>query len=306
MPAKTLFLERMDALARSTSIEAVTNKPLTDHAHNSVARMLRNGLAVVGFAALEDFIKSRTSEVLAEVGRTAVPFTELPERLRNATTFEVVSALQYQLSISDKAERLAYIQDHAAKIASTATSAYELSPHAFGFSQANLKDETIKDILKGFMIDDPWQEISKVGARIGLNAVPLNEVFKAAAIRRHRAAHVARVDVPQTDLIQFVRDAYAIAIGFDALLSAASQRIRLRDHEYLAGRRRVNNSSFKVRIVREESNRWKEFVEGRSRALKASPEATAAIDAARGRAQAHSDLLVVLRSGGEVQGWDTY
>lgn len=72
--ARSLFNSRIASLVNSLGIDAVQTRPLTEQAHNDVARMLRNGLAVVGFAALEDFIKSRVSEVLSEVGPTNVPF----------------------------------------------------------------------------------------------------------------------------------------------------------------------------------------------------------------------------------------
>lgn len=55
--AKTDFIERIRCLDSSIETEAVQNKALTEREHNAIARMLRNGLAVVSFASLEDFIK---------------------------------------------------------------------------------------------------------------------------------------------------------------------------------------------------------------------------------------------------------
>ena len=217
--AKTLFLERMHALETSASIEAVTNKTLTDHAHNNVAKMLRNGLAVVGFAALEDFVKSRTSEVLGEIGTTGVPFRDLPEKLRIATTYDAISALSYQISLRPKADRISYVQDQAQKLASTASTAYDLTPHAFGYSQANLQVDSVKEILQSFLISDPWGQMTQLASKLGLAALPLDETFKGAALRRHRAAHAAHADTPQADLAQYVKEALAIAIGFDIFLN---------------------------------------------------------------------------------------
>lgn len=55
--AKADFIERIRCLDASIDTEAVQSKALTERDHNSIARMLRNGLAVVSFASLEDFIK---------------------------------------------------------------------------------------------------------------------------------------------------------------------------------------------------------------------------------------------------------
>lgn len=302
--AKSLFLERMHALETSTSIEAVTNKTLADKAHNDVAKMLRNGLAVVGFAALEDFVKSRTSEVLSEIGSSGVPFRDLPEGLRVATTYEAITALSYQLSLRPKTDRISYFQDHAQKLASTASTAYDLTPLAFGYSQANLQEDVVRDILKSFLITDPWGQMTQLASRLGLVALPLNETFKGAALRRHRAAHVAHADTPQTDLAQYVKEALAIAIGFDTLLSRSLGCIRTHDQNYLAGRTPISSTSIKIRSIRNAGAVWKEFIEGRRKAVKVETDLSPLLTAARTRAISANDLLVQFGKRGEVVLWE--
>ncbi|WP_082356708.1 HEPN domain-containing protein [Pseudomonas nunensis] len=304
--AKTLFLERMTALRKSVSIDAVTNKDLSQTEHNSIARMLRNGLAVVGFAALEDFIKSRTSEVLNDVGRSGVPFQDLPEKLRNAATIEAVSALSYQLSIRQKADRISYIQEQALKLASTANTAYELTPHAFGYNQANVQDGTILDILKSFKIENPWGQMSQLSSRLSLTALPLNETFKGASLRRHRAAHVAHADTPQTDLSQFVREAFAVAIGFDALISKALSRLKAHDLDYLSGNTTIDSTSIKIRTIKPESGFWKEMVDNRTKAVKVERNLDVLMPLAKSRAAASSNLLVEFNSSGQINYWECH
>lgn len=301
--AKSLFLERMTSLTASTQIDAVRNRPLPDRAHNNVARMLRNGLAVVGFASLEDFIKSRVSEVLNEVGRTGVPFRELPERLRSASTFESISALSYQMTIRDKADRLAYIQEHAAKIASTSATAYEITPHAFGYDQANVNSDTVKAILKSFLIDDPWGEMTKIAARIGLIGMPLEETFKSAANRRNKAAHVAHHDTPQTDIQQYTKEAYAIAITFDALLTKALTSMQQHNARYLNGQERINSLSVKIRSVRCRDGIWREELEGALRAIKTDPNLLSLQGVAKNRSAVARDLYIEYSSVGEISDW---
>lgn len=62
MPStKEDLIERIRSLALSVEKDDVQNRALTDRQsdkdHNSAAKMLRNGLAVVSFVSLEDFIK---------------------------------------------------------------------------------------------------------------------------------------------------------------------------------------------------------------------------------------------------------
>jgi hypothetical protein len=302
--AKSLFLERIASLTASTQIEAVTNRPLADRAHNNVARMLRNGLAVVGFASLEDFIKSRVSEVLNDVGRTGVPFRDLPERLRFASTFESIAALSYQMTIRDKADRLAYIQEHAAKIASTSATAYEITPHAFGYDQANVNSDTVRAILKSFLIDNPWGEMTKIAARIGLIGMPLEETFKSAANRRNRAAHVAHHDTPQTDIQQFTKEAHATAITFDALLTKALRNMQQHNARYLNGQERINSVSVSIRSVRFRGGVWREELEGASRAVKVDQNLLSLQGAAKNRSVLAKDLYIEYSLTGEIVNWE--
>lgn len=303
-PAKSLFLERITSLTASTQIDAVTNRPLPDRAHNNIARMLRNGLAVVGFASLEDFIKSRISEVLNEVGRTGVPFRDLPEKLRFAATFESIAALSYQMTIRDKVDRLAYIQEQAAKISSTSATAYEITPHAFGYDQANVNSETVKAILKSFLIDDPWGEMTKIAARIGLVGMPLEETFKSAATRRNKAAHVAHHDTPQTDIQQYTKEAHAIAITFDVLLTKALKNMQLHNARYLNGQERINAGSIRIRSLRFRGGLWREELEGGLRAVKIDSSLIALQGAAKSRSASAKDLYIEYSPAGEIVNWE--
>jgi RiboL-PSP-HEPN len=304
--ARTLFLSRITSLIKSLGIDAVAARPLTDQAHNDVARMLRNGLAVVGFAALEDFVKSRTSEVLSEVGRTSVPFRDLPEKLRYATTFEAIDALSYQMSLRPRSDRVSYIQEHAQKIASTSSAAYELTPQALGFDQANLQDETIKSILKCFLIENPWGEMTRLASRLGLAALPLDETYRSAATRRHRAAHVANADIPQADLVQFTKEALAIAIGFDALLTRSLAMIQAHDRRFLQGTIKVSASSIVIRSITHSDAKWRERVEGRAPAVKVEATSDAIVAVARPRAIAAKNLLVIHSSNSDLVQWECY
>lgn len=305
--ARSLFISRIASLVNSLGIDAVQAKPLTEQAHNDVARMLRNGLAVVGFAALEDFIKSRVSEVLSEVGPTNVPFGRLPEKLQYAVTFEALSAISYQMGLRpNKSDRIVYVQEHTQRIASTATAAYDLTPLALGYDQANVQDETIKGMLKCFQIDNPWGEITRIASRLGLAALPLDETYRSAAIRRHRAAHVAHADTPQTDLQQFSKEALAIAIGFDALLSCALAKLRLHDAPYLQAQAKVSAADITIRKVFPVGNKWREELEGRSTAVKIEASKDVLLAAARSRAAGARNLLVIQGDGGQVVGWECY
>lgn len=304
--ARVVFLGRLAGLRKSIEIDAVTDRALTEREHNEIARILRNGLAVVGFAALEDYIKTRCGEILSSIGSTGVPFSALPEKIQHATTMQAISALNYQLNVKDNANKLSYIQSHTKKIASTANTTYELTPHAFAYDKPNVSDEMIKNILGCFCIEDPWGNMSNISSLLGLTALPLKESYRNAFYRRHRAAHVPSEDTPQVDIAQFVKEAAGIAISFDCLLSKSLNFIKANDSVYLAGKKHPNSSLCKFRTIRFVSKVWKEFPPESIRSIKNDSDLNRLIGQASRRAISKGEFLAVFDQHGNLNNWDCY
>lgn len=304
--AKTDFIQRIRSLRTTIEADAVTNRALSDTAHNSMAKLLRNGLAVVGFATLEDFIKKRSSEAMSEVGNISLPFSSLPEKLRKAATYEALSALNYQLTLLDNEDKITYIQRQATKIASTATASYELSDHTFGYAQANVSDKVIGNILKSFNVDDPWRQMSAIASDTGLTGLPLIESYRNAARRRHKAAHVASSDIPQNDILQFVNESFAIAIGFDALLSKSLQKYRENNTSHIDCTTKVQAQDLTLRVVKYSESFWKEYVDGSLRAYRRSTDIEAFRGQVKARAAAQKNLYLEFDNLGLVSFWECY
>lgn len=296
----------MHHLHKSLQIEAVNNKSLRETEHNGIARMLRNGLTVVGFAALEDFIKNRTSDALSEIGSMGVLFTELPEKLQNAATYEAISALKYQIDLLEKTDKMAYMQEQSKKIASTATSNFEITPYAFGFSTANVSEVIVGDILKSFNVEDPWREIERLASRLNLPSLQLSLSFKNAARRRHKAAHVAHTDIPINDIDQFIKEAMAIAIGFDCLLSKALNHLRQRNRAYITNQVKVLSTDIQFRTIKKTDAYWKDIIEGRTRATERSRDISTLSRNAKSRAASAKQVLVEYDENNIIASWDCH
>lgn len=303
--AREDYLNRMHSFKNSLSVETIKSKSLTETVHNDIARLLRNGLAVVAFAALEDFIKNRTSEVLSQIGSSNVRFSELPEALQYAATYKAISALGYQIRIRrDKSDKVSYIQDHATKIASTSTTPYAITPHAFGYDQANLGDEAVSDILKAFFVDNPWQQITHISSRLNLTALPLKDAFFNAASRRNQAAHVASANIPELDLSTFVNESFGIAAAFDVLISEGLKKIQERSLAHLRGQRTTSESDIKFRFLRQSrGEEWKEFLEGTTRAFRKSSDYNILVHDARHRSDSKGEYLFVFNAAGTLIAW---
>lgn len=303
--ARDDYLSRMHSFENALTVDTIKSKSLTDTVHNDIARLLRNGLAVVAFAALEDFIKHRTSEILSQVGTSPVKFSELPDALRYAATYQAISALNYQISFREKADKVAYVQEEALKIASTASTPYAITPHAFGYNRANISEDTISEILNALFVKDPWAHISTLSARLGITTLPLRDAFITAVKRRHQAAHIASANIPELDLLSFVNESYGIATAFDMLISEGLKRIQHRSIDHLKGRKSLTSSDLKLRFLRQSKGKWKELPEGKHKAYRTEIDYNLLMPQARLRSNSNNEYLFVFDEKGRLVEWFT-
>jgi hypothetical protein len=112
--ARRSFFERLVAYESAVGQDLIVTKTPSETDHNARARLFRNGLAVVAFALVEDFIKSRTGEVIQRVGYGVSAFDDLPYPIRSAATAGVTKALSYQSQFFDSRSSayFAHYQEH--------------------------------------------------------------------------------------------------------------------------------------------------------------------------------------------------
>src|SRR5215211_6609576 len=96
------FVGRLYAYRQAVRSEVLVSRAPTETEHNLRARVLRNGLAVVGYALLEDFLRSRTVEVVARIGDGHTSFQDLPKGIKFAATEGVFNAARFQQRFIDR------------------------------------------------------------------------------------------------------------------------------------------------------------------------------------------------------------
>lgn len=300
--ARSEFLLRSNDIDATLSDDSVRDGSLTDTIKNSKARVLRNGLAVVLFTNLEDFIRRRTSEILLAIGPTTVPFSSLPDKLRAATTTGLLHTLSFKLKLQAENDRLQFLQLEAKRIASTSSSPYELSPYALGYSRSNIDASDIKETLGAFMVDDAWRSMDSLASRLNYGSLPLKDAFMQAAARRHMAAHDATAVTLLSDLSDFLVQGRAIAASFDCLLSKAFSLIKIQDADYMGGNK-IGAADCRVRQVTPTGKMWKHHVEGRKRAVSIHGDLNMAWSSAMTSANAGGDFVVQLGALGFPVKW---
>lgn len=298
------FIERLSHFKNSLTIDALNDKASIHVMHNNIARILRNGLAVVGFVSLEDYIKRKSGEYLSEISTFNVVFDDLPEKIRFTVTVDVLSALarivKNEATVADK---ISFMQSQTLKISSTANSAFNLTEYAYGYKSSNINADDILSILSSFYVKDGWRIMSNISSRIGLTALPLDNSFKNAANRRHNAAHVAKSNTPINDLSQYVSEALGIAISFDCLLRKAINFIKKYDKAYLSGKITVDGSHVKLSFIKYEKDVWKYRRENVAKAVKINANKKILLAAVLHKVQLNEETLIVFDEHNHVENW---
>jgi hypothetical protein len=231
--AREEFCMRITALREAILVPSIQPDPSKCVVQNYPARMLRNGLCIVGFSCLEDFIRRRFAEIATSVCSRAIPFDHLPEPLQQRATLGAIKSIAFQAKLlrKRKEDDLAFIQHHAESIASTATSAYSVSSVAFCGDQSNLSADNVVEFAKCFDIQDFWRQIASLAPRVGFGgAADYRQSFIDAMLKRHQAAHRPNADTSISFLHIFLDEAMAISLAIDAIATFRSRELATEAH----------------------------------------------------------------------------
>ena len=308
--AKENFLIRISSFEKIVSPSSVADsvlisRALTETEHNEKVRMLRNGMAIIAFTVLEDFIKTRIGEILKKVGTTPVGFASLPSKIKEAATVSALKGIQNRAdTLKRNAEDyLTFIQQETGYVSSTKNSIYELSQFSLGWDKSNISSDDVKNFLGIFGVKDGWGVIQQISSAISITLPSPGEIFKNAATRRHKAAHNAAADSLLTDLQEFVTQSKVIALGFDALLSRSLRFIDSNDSDFLNEVKNTQLSHLKFRFILERDGKWKEYTPASARAVKADASLAVVQAAALIRARTNNEVLVIKSANNKLIDW---
>lgn len=264
--------------------------------HNDTSRLLRRGLFIVTFNALEDFLKSRMSELLAHASTTSLRFDELPSGLRKAAV-ETASRSGATQARFDRDNSEQIFQDVAAAIASTAGgSTLQLHPYSFLHGSSNVGAQDVADVLTALHVKDPWGQIDTTAAMAGTSTLPLRGVYESLHGKRNSAAHTGTSSIEVPDLGELVNAARVLAMCFDMLVSARVMSIR-NNVAWVEGSAKVDlASTLTFDFVAEHPRGWAELRRD-GRPLKVHSDVTAATSSRLTRTGRTSSLVVRLADG---------
>ena len=316
MAAKDSLLETLCTLRDCLGDPALVDRAPADVFHNLRAAMLRQGLAVLTFSAVESFIRERTGEVLQTFDNARVTFSDLSSALQKAVTLGALEGVRFRLKLQPQQDKINWLVASLTPIARATTDVSQLSEHSFAHASSNLDEDAVKDILRAFGIEDPWQQITQLTSRLGVALLDSKSEFAAIKERRHASAHSRATQVPHADLLASAKASLAICIAFDLLLSHSRGLHNLGQWPGVAGRSPLAAASIALVFVAPRAG-TRSFVLRREQLPPPAPvlarptvrvfsDESAAISYGTTYAQARRSQLVIVDQTSTPSDWTTW
>ncbi len=287
----------------------LNSRALTETLHNDKVRMLRNGMSIIGFTILEDFIKRSTGEILKGIGLTSCNFNLLSDRLKEAVTFYALKGISSRADTlrRNSEDFITFIQNETGFISSTKSSVFELSEYSIGWDKSNLNSGDISDILNILNVDGGWNSIQRLSSLINCSILNPDQVFKNFAMNRHKSAHNSDAASLLTDLESFINQSKIIAFCFDTLLYKSLSYIRLNNPNFLNLTLKSRPQDIKIRYLIENTDKWKEYANNNlTRAYRSSNDYYTILNDAKLRAQSNNEVLLVKYENNSIKDWYNY
>lgn len=190
--------------------------------NRSAAHLRLNGLTVVAFSVLEDFIRRRTYEVVRWLGEKEVPFSALPNALQSAILIGTLKGLNFSLERAEKGDRAFIIQLEGMLLGQTGENEkFVPSEYFFGRSSSNISEGVVKGMLQAVGFNDVENALDQIGQMFRVSITTgIFAIFGRLASKRHSAAHAFPIDYRHADFNEDVNSRIPIfAACFDACLS---------------------------------------------------------------------------------------
>lgn len=188
-----------------------------------------NGMHVVAFAAVEDFVRRRVLEVVQKISESGIKFSELPDQMRLFLLTETFAGVSFALERTDTAQKINLLQHEGMlfSITSDPRAKYEPSEYIFGRSSSNISIVQIKFLIEAFGMANGLKNLNDISNASGLTHLGSpDSVYGRLSKNRHRAAHSFK---DEYEINQFISDCgggiLSFAFCFDTCISQASFHI---------------------------------------------------------------------------------
>lgn len=267
-----------------------------------------NGLHVVAFAAVEDFIRRRVIEVAAGFGKEGIVFNNFPDSTKLYFLTETIAGINFTLDRTDTAQKIDFLQHEGILMNSTSDvdAHYEPSEYIFGRSSSNISLGQVKVLFEALGLTGGLKNLHEVATAAALAHLGHPDgVYTRLSINRHRAAHGFKDDY---QINQFTEDLdvgiLLFAFCFDTCISQATFHIinsckKNMAHTPFSG----GNSKIKKMVFDPAKKTWNVFGNGKLQKTLKKITFDQYLDAATQTCKADGHSLIATAGAGNPIAW---
>jgi hypothetical protein len=303
------FLLGMAGLESAAS--RLTSPAIGGSSSRSAEYLQLNGLHVVAFALLEDFLRRRTLEILVALGKAKVRFDSFPDGLKLQILQETFKGIGFFISRKTSENKVDTLLVEALSIYTAADEKSDFVPSdfCFGKSQSNISLSQIITFLEAFGVS-VTASLSKILERIQFEHLGSPEViFSRLSDNRNMAAHAFNLNFNLVEFLSDVRAGFRIlAFLYDTILSHSAFNLR---EAVFAGEpyRNFLAESICLKSIRFDSlkKEWKVVRQTAEREEEQDPikekSLNSKLDSLKKSKHDKDDTIYIVNSGGVLQTW---
>jgi DNA repair protein RadC len=141
----------------------------------------------------------------------------------------------------------------------------------------------------------------------GVTLLAPQESFKNAYLRRNKAAHDADADSPYDDLLNYIKEATAIAFSFDALITKSLYFVSQQDEGYLQNNKNyIKAGNLKIRFIIYNNGQWKRFDILQGEAINSSSDYQELVSSFRTRQTGKDEIIIIKNERNDIIDWELY
>lgn len=268
-----------------------------------------NGLHVVAFAALEDFIRRRAHEVISWLGTEGVRLDSFPHWLQMLILQGTIEGINFSLSRTDKDDRVTLLQLQGLLLSSSGEIDQSFTPseYFFGRAASNISRDDVRELLEAFGLGEKFACLNEVTTLLEMTSLgSIDSVFTGLAKNRHRAAHSFGLDYKLSDFRSDMATALPLfAFAFDTSISQCAQALRKTVVTDKAAFEKFSASASIVRTVEFDpaQSRWHEYRLGKTIKKLKKGELQLRLEAFSNRTMGRGETIIVKNEKGLIDGW---
>lgn len=303
MSAKTNLMSRLGNIEHAISLPALIDNGIGNTPHNGAANLLRKGMGIVAFNILEDYVKERMIEALDHISTSNVPFSRLPDKLKEASTLGAIKALSFRAGLAKKdgSDWLGLVQGESLKVSSTSNQVYAFSQFSFLSGNSNVSHSEIGDLMAALTINGGWRTLKTISDDIGGGVPDLQQAYSNAALRRHNAAHVSNFQFEYAWLSSIFNEIMTIAASLDIVLSRKCKMISSSPNDDISSHDIMVDRKYRFLFDKDGFYKEKKLLQGKT--IKNWPLQDASLSQVIANARTKNEVLVIIGNNNRVRDW---